>query len=169
MKVRHFRAYRNDFQSERTLVPKQQAWTLLGLQRLIKKENLTCMGTSLRMLFPALDRPPGGNIYISKCNETNMVTTQWQTCRSNSQLTLGSLGNPRSSFNTNKRYRTVSAKSSWFVNFHSKATSKWRTDPQRTRHLNETPFGILTSDAGISIRKYYVAYLSYHAPGPFLT
>ena len=36
---------------------------------------------------------------------------------------------------TNERYRTLSAKSSWFVNFYSKATSKWRTDPLRTRHM----------------------------------
>ena len=35
----------------------------------------------------------------------------------------------------NELYRTVSAKSSWFVNFHSKTTSKWRADPLRTRHM----------------------------------
>ena len=35
----------------------------------------------------------------------------------------------------NEQNRTVSAKSSWFVNFHSKATSKRRTHPLRTRHM----------------------------------
>ena len=130
-----------------------------------------------------------------------------------------------------ERYQTVSAKSSWFVNFHSKATSKLRTDALRTRHMTYPshpfnsfgyrpqiifrgvgsrisqfalkrpvdsltprrniskylptttrgleeflssfasskalyfvlPFGILTSDAGILIRTYYVVYLPYHA------
>ena len=33
----------------------------------------------------------------------------------------------------NERYWTVIGKSSWFVNFHSKATSKWRTDPLTER------------------------------------
>ena len=42
--------------------------------------------------------------------------------------------NPKSRVVKNERYRTVSAKSSWFVNFHSKAISKWWTDPMRTRH-----------------------------------
>ena len=36
---------------------------------------------------------------------------------------------------TNGRNRTVSANSSWFVNYRSRATSKWRTDLPRTRHM----------------------------------
>ena len=121
----------------------------------------------------------------------------------------------------NEWYQTVSAKSSWFVNFHGKTTSKWLThDPLNTRHVTYPSlpvddfeyrpqiiyrgvgqrhfpvcsqkdsrltlpqmkyfevltsfassktsyfirlFGILTSDAGIFIRKYCVTYLEYHA------
>ena len=34
-----------------------------------------------------------------------------------------------------ERYQTVSAKSPWFVNFNSKATSKWRTHALSTRQM----------------------------------
>ena len=41
----------------------------------------------------------------------------------------------KSNKKTNELYRTVSANSPWFVNFHSKTTSKWRSDPLRARHM----------------------------------
>lgn len=40
---------------------------------------------------------------------------------------------------TKERYQAVSVKSSRFVNFHSKATSKWQTDLQRTSYMT-SPF-----------------------------
>lgn len=35
----------------------------------------------------------------------------------------------------NKRYKTFSAKSSWFVKFYTKPISEWQTDPLRMRHM----------------------------------
>ena len=38
-------------------------------------------------------------------------------------------------YENNARYQTVCAKSSWLLNFHTKAASKWRIDSLRMRHM----------------------------------
>ena len=74
--------------------------------------------------------------------ESRTIEQNLLNCESKVQSTLmckncvhTRMAKRKSNKKTNELYRTVSANSSWFVMFHSKTSSKWLSDPLRTRHM----------------------------------